>query len=172
MESNVIYVEFGPGGGRIDQRRSAFDMYCEAQKLDEDGRTLAKARRLYELALRIDPNMDIAITNLGNVRFKMGDFEEAEALYKRALRVNPSQIEARYNLGYCYLDTGRVVGAVSCFRKTLRKDPLFADAHYNLGMAYRILKLVERSQACFAKYVELAPTSPFVDAARSMMGAD
>jgi len=76
------------------QARTAYDLYTRASALDENVATYDQAEALYTEALRLDPKLAIAYTNLGNVRFRRGDEAGAMELYERALRTDPDQPEA------------------------------------------------------------------------------
>ena len=86
--------------------RTAYDLYVRASALDEDPATYDEAEELYARAIRLDPSLAIAYTNLGNIRFRRGDEAGAEELYRRALEIDARQPEAHYNLGYVMLERG------------------------------------------------------------------
>src|SRR5260370_4495713 len=86
--------------------RTAYDLYVQASTLDEDPATFDQAEELYGRAIRMDPSLAIAYTNLGNIRFRRADEAGAEVLYRRALDIYPQQPEAPHNLGYAMLERG------------------------------------------------------------------
>ena len=137
--------------------RTAYDLYTRASALDEDAATYDEAEALYLQALRFDPSLAIAYTNLGNVRFRRGDEEGALALYRKALHVDPFQPEAHYNIGYVALEHGDARTAVTHFEKALEADTRFADAHFNLAMA---LERVQTSPARRSTGSATWPSSP------------
>jgi DNA-binding transcriptional MerR regulator len=116
--------------------RTAYDLYTRASALDEDPSTFAEAEALYKRAIFLDPQLAIAYTNLGNLRFRNGDEDTACSLYAQALAIDPRQPEAHYNLGFVTLERGDAKASVGYFEKAIAADPLFADAHFNLAMAY------------------------------------
>lgn len=146
--------------------RSAFDLYVRASSLDEDAASFEEAAALYKQAIELDPNLAIAYTNLGNIRFRMGDEVGAEELYRRALDVDTRQPEAHYNLGYVMLERGRASEAVTFFEAAIAADPRFADAHFNLAMAHEALDDKARARVHWKKYLELEPTGTWADIAR------
>jgi tetratricopeptide (TPR) repeat protein len=145
---------------------TAYDMYVQASALDEDPATYDKAEELYENAVRLDPSLAIAYTNLGNIRFRRGDEAGAEALYRRAIEVDPQQPEAHYNLGYLTLERGEPRAATSYFERALEGDPRFADAHFNIAMAWERLGERARARPHWKKYLELEPSGTWADIAR------
>jgi tetratricopeptide (TPR) repeat protein len=146
--------------------RTAYDCYVEASTLDEDPATYDEAEELYGRAIRLDPWLAIAYTNLGNIRFRRGDEPGAEALYRRAIEVDSRQPEAHYNLGYVMLERGDARQATSHFERALEGDPRFADAHFNLAMAWEQLGERSRARPHWKKYLELEPGGTWADVAK------
>src|SRR5580700_3100479 len=146
--------------------RTAYDLYVEASTLDEDPSTYDKAEDLYGQAIRLDPSLAIAYTNLGNIRFRRGDEAGAETLYKRAIDMAPRQPEAHYNLGYLMLERGEARGSTAHFERALEGDPRFADAHFNLAMAWEQVGERARARPHWKKYLDLEPKGAWADVAR------
>jgi tetratricopeptide (TPR) repeat protein len=146
--------------------RTAYDMYVQASALDEDPATYDQAEDLYKNAIRVDPSLAIAYTNLGNIRFRRGDEVGAEVLYRRAIEVDPRQPEAHYNLGYVMLERGDARDATAYFERAIEGDPRFSDAHFNLAMAWERLGERSRARPHWKKYLELEPSGTWADVAR------
>jgi DNA-binding transcriptional MerR regulator len=146
--------------------RTAYDLYVQASALDEDPATYAQAEELYERAIRLDPSLAIAYTNLGNIRFRRGDEASAMDLYRRAIEVDTRQPEAHYNLGYVMLERGDARAATAYFEQALLGDPRFADAHFNLAMAWEQLGERGRARPHWRKYLEIEPSGTWADVAR------
>jgi tetratricopeptide (TPR) repeat protein len=146
--------------------RTAYDLYVEASSLDEDPSTYDQAEELYGRAIRLDPSLAIAYTNLGNIRFRRGDEEAAVDLYERAIQIDPRQPEAHYNLGYVVLERGDARRATMHFERALEGDPRFADAHFNLAMAWEQLGERSKARPHWKKYLELEPKGAWAEVAR------
>jgi tetratricopeptide (TPR) repeat protein len=146
--------------------KTAYDLYIEATGLDEDAATYERAEELYSRAIRLDPTLAIAYTNLGNIRFRRGDEPGAEELYRRAIQIDPDQPEAHYNLGYVMLERGEGRLATEFFERALQGDPRFADAHFNLAMAWEQLGDRVRARPHWKRYLELEPVGTWSDVAR------
>ena len=146
--------------------RTAYDLYVQASALDEDPSTYDQAEDLYGRAIRLDPTLAIAYTNLGNIRFRRGDEAAAEALYRKAIEVDLRQPEAHYNLGYVMLERGDARGSTAYFERALEGDPRFADAHFNLAMAWEQVGEAGRARPHWRKYLELEPSGTWADVAR------
>ena len=164
LRSDIVRVlRHEPNGTRA---RSAYDLYLRASALDEDPDTFDEAESLYKKATELDPQLAIAYTNLGNIRFRRGDEAGAEQLYRKALEIDERQPEAHYNLGYVMLERGYASRAVTYFEAAIKTDPRFADAHFNLAMAYEALADKARARVHWKKYLELEPTGTWADIAR------
>jgi tetratricopeptide (TPR) repeat protein len=156
---------------RTEQRRkSAYDLYVQASALDEDSTAFNKTEALYRRAIALDPNLAIAYTNLGNIRFRRGDELGALALYKQALQLDETQPEAHYNIGYVMLERGEFKTARSCFERALRYDPRFADAHFNLATTLEQLGEARKARPHWKRYLEFNPRGVWADDARQHLG--
>jgi DNA-binding transcriptional MerR regulator len=164
LRSDVVRVlRPGSAAGRA---KTAYELYTRASALDEDPATFDEAEALYVRALQLDPELAIAYTNLGNIRFRRGDEKGAEELYRRALSLDDRQPEAHYNLGYVMLERGHAKEAAHYFDRALERDPRFSDAHFNLAMALEALGESVRAKTHWKRYLELEPSGTWADIAR------
>lgn len=149
-----------------ENKRSAYELYLEGCRLDEDEATFARAEDMYRRALELDPTLANALTNLGNVRFRRGFPEEAEEHYRNALAIDGDQPEAYYNLGFLYYERGDAKAAVTCFERAVAKDPGFADAHFNLAMALEEIGEQASARRHWQIYLQLEPQGAWAEVAR------
>ncbi|MCS6797257.1 MAG: tetratricopeptide repeat protein [Myxococcota bacterium] len=170
LRDEVVRVLRRDDGGR--RRQQAYTLYLEGCKLDEDAATLERAEELYREALRVDPTLACALTNLGNVRHRRGAPHEAEELYRQALRIDAAQPEAWYNLGYIAFERGQYEQAAAHFRTAIGHDPGFADAHFNLAMTLEELGRHREAVTHWRTYLRLEPRGPWADIARRHLGRD
>jgi tetratricopeptide (TPR) repeat protein len=170
LHEDVVRV-LRPSSAASSRSRTAYDLYVQASALDEDSATYDHAEELYGRAIRLDPCLAIAYTNLGNIRFRRGDEAGAERLYRQALAIDPAQPEAHYNLGYMMLDRGDAKNATAYFQHAIERDPRFADAHFNLAMAWEQMNDRQRARAHWEKYLELEPSGTWADIAREHLGS-
>src|SRR5712692_8276566 len=66
---------------------------------------LQGAREAYEAALRLVPNRVDALSNLGVIFVRLGQYGEAIKRYKEALAVDENQPDIRLNLGLAFYKT-------------------------------------------------------------------
>jgi tetratricopeptide (TPR) repeat protein len=149
-----------------EKRQTAYEFYLEGCRLDEDETTFERAEEAYRNAVRLDPSLANAFTNLGNLRYRRGFPEEAEHLYVQALEVDSGQPEASYNLGFLAYERGEVEEAAERFARALDQDPAFADAHFNLAMALEELHRHSSARPHWESYLELEPSGPWAEIAR------
>jgi tetratricopeptide (TPR) repeat protein len=84
----------------------------------------AKARQLYDQAVKVNPRSTIAF--LKRADFNRPDIallREVEQDYEQVLRIEPSVIIARVRLGNLYAETGRIDQAIDQFRQATAADP-------------------------------------------------
>ncbi len=90
---------------------------------------------LYEHALEVTTNNDLAHNNLGAALFNKGKYDEAVEHYKEALKLTPLNADALNNLGLTLAKQKNFDEALANFNEALRAKPNFAQAHANLGVA-------------------------------------
>ncbi len=150
-------------------RKNAYAAYLEGCRLDEDEATYADAEAAYREALRLDPTFVSAMTNLGNLRYRVGDEAAAVALYRKALALDPDQPEAHYNLGFIEFEKGRAEAALPYFERAVALDPGFADAHFNLASVLDQLGRKRDARRHWQTYLTLEPDSAWADLARERL---
>ncbi len=164
LRDDVVRV-LRPAAGR-ERSRTAYELYLKASQLDEEPSTMSEAERLYYEAVRLDPWLAIAYTNLGNIRFRNNDPDAAESLYRKALEIDGHQPEAQYNLGYVMLERGLPESAIPLFEGALAADPRFSDAYFNLAMALEQIGEVQRARPFWKNYIVLEPSGAWTDIAK------
>ena len=84
-------------------RQSEVD-FARGVALQQQG-DLQHAREAYEAALRSVPNRADALSNLGVIFARLGQYGEAIKYYKEALAVDEKQHDTRLNLGIAFYKT-------------------------------------------------------------------
>jgi tetratricopeptide (TPR) repeat protein len=162
---NVVRVAFG---ARDPVR--AYELFLQADKLDGAQHTLIEAERLYLEAIRLDPSIAQAHTNLGNILYRRGDLDAAVRRYQDALRIEPNQPEAVYNLGIIKHDSGEPDRAIALFELALKLcpsgDQMEPDIQYRLAISRDEIGDVEAARLHWERILELDPNSEWADYAR------
>jgi tetratricopeptide (TPR) repeat protein len=110
------------------------------------------------LALEYNPDFVEALTNLGLVELKRGNFLRAEQLLQRSRRLNPDIAQTHHGLGVLAERRYRVDEASDHYRAALAVDPGFADARANLSRLLFEAGLYEHALVEFRLLTEAAPT--------------
>ncbi len=88
---------------------------------------------LFEHAIAVTQDNDIAHSNLGLALEKEGDQRDALAQFKEALRISPNSDAMHNNIADLYYDMGRTNEALEEYNKALQLDPRAAFAWINIG---------------------------------------
>lgn len=91
------------------------------------------ARSHLETAIRLNPRLASAHSNLGTVLLEQGQVAAAIGELERAAALQPQDETIWFNLGNALKTAGQVDPAAAAYRRALAIDPAFADAEVNLG---------------------------------------
>jgi tetratricopeptide (TPR) repeat protein len=164
LRDDIVRV-LRPNAGR-ERTKRAYELYLKASQLDEEPSTMDEAVGLYEQAIKLDPWLSIAYTNLGNIAFRRQQVDHAEEHYRRALEVDKNQPEAQYNLGYLMLERGLPEISIEYFLGAIEADPQFSDAYFNLAMAYEQSGYPDKARPLWQSYIALEPHGTWTEIAR------
>jgi Flp pilus assembly protein TadD len=112
---------------------------------------------LFEHALAVTAENDLALNNLGAALVDAGRSEEAVARLEAAVRLRPDRAGIRSNLGQALANAGRTDEAVAQYREALRIDPGNARVHNNLGVALDRRGDLAGAAAGYREALRLAP---------------
>jgi tetratricopeptide (TPR) repeat protein len=90
----------------------------------------------YLSAVRIDPELAEAYSNMGIAEAARGRPGAAADCFLKAVRIKPQMVELLTNLGALNLDNGNLDEAVTWFTKALDIRPDLAAAHHSLATAF------------------------------------
>jgi tetratricopeptide (TPR) repeat protein len=113
-----------------NQPENAFANYYYALALwkrdrgSENPDALRQVETLLLKSLAIDPKLDLAYLQLGNLYFARGAFQEAVAAYQKAVVANPAGSEAHYRLGLTYKRIGEGAKAQREFEEYKQLDKM------------------------------------------------
>ncbi|MFC1852102.1 tetratricopeptide repeat protein [candidate division CSSED10-310 bacterium] len=103
--------------------------------LNYQGSDLRGMPRELERLLRSSSPDPLILYNLGNVLFKLREFEQAVTAYKKALKLKPDYLDAHYNMGCLYLEESSFAKAAQAFQATLQYQNPKPEYYYNYGIA-------------------------------------
>ncbi|MBI2217173.1 MAG: tetratricopeptide repeat protein [Candidatus Rokubacteria bacterium] len=127
----------------------------------------------FQRAVEIDPGYAEGHLNTGIALAEQGRFAEAVAAYTKAIALPrlTAPDTAHVNLGVALLNLGRLPEAEGSLRFALSLDPQLAAAWYHLGMVLVASERRDEAKDAFRKARELAPGSPFGQAAAERLKA-
>jgi tetratricopeptide (TPR) repeat protein len=117
--------------------------------------------------------------NLGQAEARTGKTEDAIKSYDKAAQLNPpGAAQYYYNEGAVLTNSGKVDEANAAFDKAIAADPNKADAYYKKGGNLINKATTDKNgkvvpapgtEEALNKYLELQPTGPYADGAKSML---
>lgn len=133
----------------------------------------------YQKALAIKPNNGPYLAQMADAYAKSGQTDKAVETYAAAAQADPPNAGAYYyNEGAVLTNTGKVDEALAAFDKSIQLDPNRADSYYWKGIDLMGKATVGKdgkmqapagTEQAFNKYLELAPTGKYADAAKQML---
>jgi tetratricopeptide (TPR) repeat protein len=129
-----------------------------------------------------DANKKLApyYNNVAEAYSKAGRVDDAVKAYTQAAQLDPTNAAMYYyNMGAVLTNAGRTDEALAAFDKTIAADPNRADAYYQKGVTLIAKATTDvktgkvtpapGTQEALNKYLELAPTGPYAEGAKSML---
>lgn len=162
---------------RLDEALAEFDELSKRQPRPVQAHTIVgvileaqqkpqEARKRYEQALAIDPDMPVAANNLAWMYAETGEnLDVALQLAQAATRRLPDNPAIQDTLGWIYYKKGLAALAVPAFQKSVELDPKNPIFHFHLGLAY--LKAGDSPKARIALQQALALAPNFAGAAEA-----
>ena len=142
------------------------EAYSGARKFEE-------AAAAYQKAIELKPDEAGYYSNMSLVLANGNKYEEATAAVQKAAELNPQQAaQGWYNLGAIYTNRGRTKEAGDAFQKATEVNPQMAQAWYQLGISYfGNPATIPDAVGVLEKFLQLQPTGPDADAAKSLIDA-
>ena len=112
----------------------------------------------YEEILKIVPANVYTIRNLGIVKMRLGENQEAEQLFKKAAQIEPENGYSHFILGVYYYRIGLDDLAIKSIDEGLKMSPENAKAHHYLGAICIKQGLRERAIKEFENVITIDPS--------------
>jgi tetratricopeptide (TPR) repeat protein len=110
-------------------------------------------------ALRIKPDFDLGLFNMGYINEREGRRKDALSYYGMAVKSNPEYAEAYFSMGIMYLNEKDLNNARQAFEKALKIKPGISGIHFNLGLVYDNLNLTEKARSEYEIEITKNPKS-------------
>jgi len=122
---------------------------------------LEKARELLVKIFSIDRDFIPAFALMGNILYKLKNFDECEAFLNRAAFYDAEDFESRSLLGVLNYNKDELEKAKSCFLTSLEINPQAFENYYYLGLIEESLKNEPKAQELYEKSFRLSLGSHF-----------
>lgn len=160
----VVAVLLGVGvynmGGDSNSSKGESDQSVDAITRDL---TPAEKSKVDELMQKVDadPKDAASFIKLGDIFFKVGDYNAAGGWMAQAVKADPKNTKALLALGAARFNLGDVADARRQWLKVIAVDPKNVEAYYDLGFLYLSQKPpdMESVRKSWGKVVELDPDS-------------
>jgi Tfp pilus assembly protein PilF len=121
--------------------------------LDRNGPGLEDLRKQKDTSLK-------ALSGLGEVALKRGDFEAAQGFFRRALEISPEDPAAAYNVGEIFFSNQKTDDAIAYFELAIKIKSDWPKAYHRLGLVYLNKGDFPKALANLKKFLELDPQNP------------
>ncbi|KAG8038123.1 hypothetical protein G9C98_006448 [Cotesia typhae] len=109
------------------------------------------------LAIKQNPLLAEAYSNLGNVYKERGQLQEALENYRHAVRLKPDFIDGYINLAAALVAAGDMEQAVQAYVTALQYNPDLYCVRSDLGNLLKALARLDEAKACYLKAIETRP---------------
>jgi tetratricopeptide (TPR) repeat protein len=168
--------------GRIDEAIAAFDGFLAKypdvyqvrlnvatayMKKGDTARAETEYGIVLEKSLPADPAAKTdnasairALSGLGEMALKNGDFEKARQHLARALQISPEDEAAAYNVGEIFFSNQKNDEAIQYFELAIKIENTWPKPYYRLGLVYLNKGDYSKAVEYLNKFVELDPQNP------------
>jgi tetratricopeptide (TPR) repeat protein len=134
--------------GDLDRAAAEFEAV-----LDKAGPALEDLRKQKDTSLK-------ALSALGEVALKRGDFETAQSFFRRALEISPEDPVAAYNVGEIFFSNQKIDEAIGYFELAIKIKSDWPKAYHRLGLVYLNKGDLPKALENLRKFLELDPQNP------------
>ncbi|KAL5012673.1 hypothetical protein ScPMuIL_011224 [Solemya velum] len=120
-------------------------------------RRLDRSSYFSQLAIKQNPMLAEAYSNLGNVYKERGQLQEALENYRHAVRLKPDFIDGYINLAAALVAAGNMEQAVQAYVTALQYNPDLYCVRSDLGNLLKALGRLDEAKACYLKAIETCP---------------
>ncbi|XP_046372037.1 UDP-N-acetylglucosamine--peptide N-acetylglucosaminyltransferase 110 kDa subunit-like isoform X1 [Haliotis rufescens] len=120
-------------------------------------RRLDRSAYFSQLAIKQNPMLAEAYSNLGNVYKERGQLQEALDNYRHAVRLKPDFIDGYINLAAALVAAGDMEQAVQAYVTALQYNPDLYCVRSDLGNLLKALGRLDEAKACYLKAIETCP---------------
>ncbi len=164
--ARVVPSAAAPAAAQAPSQQQAAQTAPAPKVVDE-----AEVQALKNAANR-DPNNAEPRTQLGNLYFDAGRFDDAITWYESSLKVNPKNPDVSTDLGVSYYNLNQPDRAIKQFEYSLSVDPKHTKSMLNMGIVQAFGKQdLKAAVASWNKLITMAPNSTDAQAAKKALDA-
>jgi tetratricopeptide (TPR) repeat protein len=145
--------------GDLDRAESEFKAV-----LDKSGPALEDLRKQKDTSLK-------ALSGLGDVALKRGDFEAAQGFFRRALEISPEDPASAYNVGEIFFSNQKTDDAIAYFELAIKIKSDWPKAYHRLGLVYLNKGDFPKALENLKKFLELDPQNPEAASVKAAIAA-
>ena len=145
--------------GDLDRAESEFKIV-----LEKNGPALEDLRKQKDTSLK-------ALSGLGEVALKRGDFETAQGYFRRALEISPEDPAAAYNVGEIFFSNQKTDDAIAYFELAIKIKGDWPKAYHRLGLVYLNKGDLPKALENLKKFLELDPQNPEAASVKAAIAA-
>lgn len=135
------------------------ELYNQAKIATAQGK-IGDAKKLYQEAIRTNPEYGQALTGLGALFLMEKRFDLAQPLFEKALAVDSNHATALINLAMIDQARGRQESALEKLNRVVKMNPDYGAARLNLGSLYASMGKFPSAIAQLEKAILLNPKQP------------
>lgn len=136
--------------GRMDEFTR---LYPDRMGLPPDSLSMV----LLDSSLKFNPERHNAWSNLGHMKRRKGQREEAIRCYTKAVEANPDTAIYWYQLGETYFELKQYEQTIKYFEEAVKRDPRNTNMLYDLGVAYFNSRRYEEARLVFERVLSIDP---------------
>jgi tetratricopeptide (TPR) repeat protein len=110
-----------------------------------------------------------ALSGLGEIAVRKGDFETAKKNFSQALEISPQDQAAAYNVGEIFFSNQQIDEAIKYLELATQIKKDWSKPYLRLGYVYLNKGDFTKSLECFNKFIELDPSSPDVPQVKNII---
>jgi S1-C subfamily serine protease/Tfp pilus assembly protein PilF len=142
------------GGGRFDS--------AETEELDKAWAAMAKqdwatATKILTELRKTQPENPFVWFALGDLHWRLGNYEIAIEQYKQAVALKPDYAWAYGHMGYIYRNLKRPAEAIEAYKKAISIKPDYAQAHCGMGLTYMSIDRPSEAIEAYKKSISIKP---------------
>lgn len=165
-----LATSFGCQHSRRMQDKIAIDHYVRGQLLADKGELDAALAELAK-AVRVDQDLSVAYSAMGDIHRNRADYPMARVSYEKACDTNPYSFKPHYNLGVVYQALAAAATRVEDIQDYFRQasnvycramviSPNDFDTHLNLSACYYSMGKYDLAEKYCKAAIVLKPRSP------------